>query len=49
MDHGTFVIAFNMSKQHMSFTPEAVYYDLLKRIIEFNIAEKAECITFFRK
>jgi len=78
MDHGTFIIGFNMAKQHMSFTPEEavvtifsedikksgydhtkglikikwtddVNYDLLERIIEFNIKDKADCTTFFRK
>lgn len=28
---------------------QPVDYDLLKRIIEFNIADKADCTTFWRK
>lgn len=77
-DHGTFIIGFSVSKQHMSVTPElagmvhfsediaksgynqskmlfqipwsgTVDYTLLERMIEFNIADKAGCETFWRK
>lgn len=77
-DHGTFIIGFSVSKQHMSVTPEqagmahftdeikqsgykqskmlfqipwsgTVDYALLERMIEFNIMDKADCQTFWRK
>lgn len=77
-DHGTFIIAFSMSKHHMAVAPEKaalnrfsdeivkagyerskellripwegpVDYALLKKIIEFNILDKADCATFWRK
>jgi uncharacterized protein len=77
-DHGTFIISFSVTKQHLAASPEptginhfsseilqAGYthtkmmcripwnkpldYGLLARMIEFNIADKAECTTFWRK
>ncbi|BCB02574.1 iron chaperone [Bacillus sp. KH172YL63] len=77
-DHGTFIIAFSISKKHLAVSPEkegivhfsdeivksgydhtkmlmripwdrAVDYSLLEKMIEFNIAEKADCETFWRK
>ena len=77
-DHGTFIIGFSVSKNHLAFTPEesvvslfsehieasgyehtkmlvripwssSVDYDLLKQIIVFNIKDKADCDTFWRK
>jgi hypothetical protein len=77
-DHGTFIIAFSMSKHHMSVAPEKaalnrfsdeivkagyehskellrvpwegpVDYALLKKIIDFNILDKVDCTTFWRK
>ncbi len=77
-DHGTFIIGFSASKQHMAVAPEEagilrfakeitqagydstkgliriprsspVDFALLERIIEFNIADKAECTNFWRK
>ena len=77
-DHGTFIIAFSVSKQHLAFSPETagilhfsdeitqagytytkmlvrfpwnkpVDYALLEKIIDYNIADKAECTTFWRK
>lgn len=77
-DHGTFIIGFSETKNHMSFTPEEaviqlfseeivksgyehtkgivkikwtdeIDFALLKKMIEFNLREKAECTTFFRK
>ncbi|RWZ59028.1 iron chaperone [Halobacillus fulvus] len=78
MDHGTFIIAFSTSKQHLAVSPERVGivhfsdeikksgydhtkmlmrfpwkkpvdYDLLRKMIEFNIEDKADCSTFWRK
>lgn len=78
MDHGTFIIGFSTSRQHLAVAPEragiirfseevvqagyghskmlirfpwdkAVDFPLLERIIEFNISEKANCSTFWRK
>ena len=76
--HGTFIIGFSVSKQHMAVSPEIagierfsadivqagydhsqmlfrirwdkpVDYPLLQKIIEFNISDKAECASFWRK
>lgn len=76
-DHGTYIIGFSISKQHMAVAPEkvgmdrfsaaieqagyshtqllfrikwdqAVNYELLAEIIEFNIMDKLECTTFWR-
>ncbi|PAK55884.1 iron chaperone [Paenibacillus sp. 7541] len=77
-DHGTYIIGFSVSKQHMAVAPERVtidqFYDdivqagyshtkelvrfpwkgevdftLLEKMIEFNIMDKADCSTFWRK
>ena len=77
-DHGTFIIGFSLSKQHLACTPELagirhfsetikkagydhtmmlmkfpwnkpIDYVLLGQMIEFNIAEKADVQTFWRK
>lgn len=77
-DHGTFIIGFSVSKNHMSVAPEesginrfsdeivmsgydhtkglfripwnkSVDFSLLEKIIEFNILDKADCSTFWRK
>lgn len=77
-DHGTFIISFSVSKQHMAVAPERVTiehfqsdiikagydysneiirirwdkpvdYSLLEKIIRFNIIDKADCQTFWRK
>lgn len=77
-DHGTFIIAFSMSKNHISVSPERagmiqfedeikeagydastmlmripwkddVNYELLGKMIEYNIAEKADYNLFWRK
>lgn len=77
-DHGTFIIGFSISKQHLAIAPEKVVIDsfsdeivqagydhtaqlmrikwnspvnfsLLEKIIKFNIVDKAECATFWRK
>ncbi|AIF65237.1 hypothetical protein GZ22_00255 [Terribacillus saccharophilus] len=77
-DHGTFIIAFSIAKQHLAVAPEKagidhfsddivqagydhtkqlvrikwdgpVDYSLLEKMIEFNIMEKADCTTFWRK
>lgn len=77
-DHGTFIIGFSVSKQHVAVAPEAkgimhfsndiveagyrhttqimripwsrpVPYELLEKMIEFNIEDKADCTTFWRK
>jgi uncharacterized protein YdhG (YjbR/CyaY superfamily) len=76
-DHGTFIIGFSVSKQHMAVAPEKtgiirfaddiaqagydhtkelvrikwanpVDFSLLEKMIEFNIADKANCTTFWR-
>lgn len=76
-DHGTYIIGFSVSKQHMSVAPELagierfageieqsgydhtkllfriawnspVDYELLERIIEFNITDKAGYTKFWR-
>ena len=76
-DHGTFIISFDVSKNHLSISPEnagIVYFqnelsdknieygsmtlkfkwknsfdfDLLYRIIKFNIDDKINCNTFWR-
>lgn len=76
-DHGTYIIGFSVSKQHLAVAPEKagidrfseeivqsgyehtkqlvrirwdgpVDYSLLKRMIEFNIMDKADCSTFWR-
>ncbi|CAM4299195.1 MULTISPECIES: iron chaperone [Paenibacillus] len=77
-DHGTFIIGFSVSKQHLAVAPEIaginrfsdkivqagydhtkqllrikwgspVDYALLEEIIDFNILDKADCSTFWRK
>lgn len=77
-DHGTFIIAFSMAKQHFSVNPEMagieffqdeitkngytstkgifripwngeINYELIHKIIEFNIREKADYTAFWRK
>lgn len=77
-DHGTFIIAFSVSKKHLAVSPEksvierfsseiedagydytkmliripwemAVDYSLLEKLIEFNILDKADSTTFWRK
>ncbi len=77
-DHGTFIIGFSVSKNHLAVAPEKagiarfseeivragydhtkelvrirwdglVDYPLLEKMIEFNILDKAECTTFWRK
>lgn len=77
-DHGTFIVGFSVSKNHLAVTPEqkgmihffdeinlsgyeqskmlfkikwesAVDYDLLRKMIDFNIFDKANCQTFWRK
>ncbi len=77
-DHGTFIISFNIAKQHISFCPEnkalkvfeeeikergysygmmivkikwkeEIPYDLIQRMIEFNLEDKKECKSFWRK
>ncbi len=77
-DHGTFIIAFNIAKNHLNISPELagiehfsgeiikagykhtkmliqikwddpVDYGLLKRIIDYNVIEKKNCETFWRK
>lgn len=77
-DHGTFIIAFSVAKQHMSVAPEEtaidhfceeivqagydytkglvrikwtspIDYGLLEKMIAFNIEDKADCSTFWRK
>ncbi|MHC1785708.1 MAG: iron chaperone [Christensenellales bacterium] len=78
LDHGTFIIAFSVAKEHLAISPEWVGmqpfmeelkkkghrptkmlfrfkweepfdYDILQRIIQFNITDKAQCSTFWRK
>jgi uncharacterized protein len=77
-DHGTFIIGFSVSKQHLAVAPEKagitrfsddiaragyehtkellrirwdlpVDYALLEEMIEYNILDKAECTSFWRK
>ncbi|WP_064092982.1 iron chaperone [Rossellomorea aquimaris] len=77
-DHGTFIIGFSVSKNHLAVAPEkegihhfsddivqagydytkqlvrikwgsSVDFSLLEKMIEFNILEKADCSTFWRK
>jgi uncharacterized protein YdhG (YjbR/CyaY superfamily) len=77
-DHGTFIIGFSISRNHMAVAPEKigierfsdsikqsgyehskelvripwsspVEYPLLEKMIEFNIIDKADCSTFWRK
>lgn len=77
-DHGSFIIGFSVSKDHLAVAPEragivrfseeilqAGYdhskelmrirwskpldFSLLKKMIEFNILDKKECTTFWRK
>jgi uncharacterized protein YdhG (YjbR/CyaY superfamily) len=76
--HGTYIIGFSASKQHIAVAPERaamirfsgqieqagysqakqifrirweddVDLSLLERIIRFNIEDKEECTTFWRK
>ena len=77
-DHGTYIIGFSVSKQHIAIAPEVaginhfsdaivqagydhtkmlmrirwdlpINYSLLEQIIEYNILDKAECKSFWRK
>lgn len=77
-DHGTYIIGFSVSKQHLAVAPERtgmehfseeiakaghshtkelvrmkwnrpIDYELLEKMIEFNIWDKADCSTFWRK
>ncbi|HAF85819.1 MAG TPA: iron chaperone [Sphaerochaeta sp.] len=77
-DHGTFIIGFSVSKQHLAVSPDvtgmslfsediakagysqtinlfrikwemAVDYALLEKIIQFNIDDKKDCKTFWKK
>jgi len=77
-DHGTYIIGFSISKQHVALSPELagivhfseeiinagydhtkmlmkirwdqrVPYDLLKQMIEYNVLDKKEISTFWRK
>lgn len=77
-DHGTFIIGFSVSKQHMAVAPERaginqfaaeivqagydhtkelvripwnspVDFSLLEKMIEFNIGDKQDCTTLWRK
>lgn len=77
-DHGTFIIAFSVAKQHLAVAPEKagirrfaddialagydhgsdlmrirwdkpVDYTLLEKMIRFNMEDKADCSTFWRK
>lgn len=77
-DHGTFIIAFSVSKKHLAAAPETVTiehleedikkagydytkhiiripwkdevdYSLLQKMIDFNIMDKADYTTFWRK
>lgn len=77
-DHGTFIIGFSVSKQHLAVAPEQagitrflddivqsgyahtkevvripwkspVDYALLEKMIAFNIQDKADCATLWRK
>ncbi|MDF2558474.1 MAG: iron chaperone [Bacillales bacterium] len=77
-DHGTFIIGFSISKNHLAVAPELavinhfsieivqsgydhtkqlvripwnspIDYLLLEKMIEFNIVDKADCPTFWRK
>lgn len=77
-DHGTFIIGFSVSKNHLAVSPERagiihfsddiiksgyehskdlmrfpwekpMDYGLLEKMIEFNIAEKADNTAFWRK
>ncbi|MFC3420388.1 iron chaperone [Salinicoccus hispanicus] len=77
-EHGTFIIAFSVSKKHFTIAPETaginhhkgdieaagydyteniirvpwdkpVDYGLLEKLIGFNIEDKADCTTFWRK
>ncbi len=77
LDHGTFIIAFSVSKNHISVSPEQkgialfkddlinsgyvtskmlfqiqneqdVPYELLSKMIEYNMIDKANCHTFWR-
>ncbi|NLY81335.1 MAG: iron chaperone [Clostridiales bacterium] len=77
-DHGTFIIAFSIARNHLAVSPEKkgithfsnditqagyeyskhlirfpwnkpIDYLLLEKIIEFNILDKADSLTFWRK
>ncbi|MFD1019606.1 iron chaperone [Thalassobacillus hwangdonensis] len=77
-DHGTFIIAFSVAKQHLAVAPEQkgivnfseainkagynhtkmlvrfpwnkpVDCNLLAQMIDYNIEDKADCTTFWRK
>ncbi|MFD2043349.1 iron chaperone [Ornithinibacillus salinisoli] len=77
-DHGTYIIGFSVSKQHLAVAPERagiihfsdeivqagydhskmlvrfpwdspVDFSLLEKMIEYNILDKADCSTFWRK
>lgn len=77
IDHGTYIIGFSVSKQHLAASPEQagiihfseqivqagykhtkmlvqfpwnrpVDYDLLEKMIEYNVEDKADITTFWR-
>lgn len=77
-DHGTFIIAFSLAKQHLAVSPEqagiihftdeiekeglsytsmivrfpwnkAINYELISKMIEFNLEDKKDYETFWRK
>lgn len=77
-DHGTFIIGFSISKQHIAISPEkfgidyfsaeikkagyghssnlfrikwneSINFTLIEHIITFNIEDKSNCSTFWRK
>lgn len=77
-DHGTFIIGFSISRQHLAVAPEIAVinrfsdeilkagydhtkmlmrikwnspldFSLLEKIIKYNILDKADCSTFWRK
>ncbi|MHC6249207.1 iron chaperone [Bacillus velezensis] len=47
-DHGTYIIMYQESRLFRIRWTDPVHYDLLKKIIEFNIKEKAENPGFWR-
>lgn len=77
LDHGTYIIAFNVTKKHINVAPEKatmihfdelikerdvnqtmmfvqmkwnkpIDFDLIRRLIEFNIIEKKDTKSFWR-
>jgi uncharacterized protein YdhG (YjbR/CyaY superfamily) len=77
-DHGTFIIAFSLAKQHLAVSPEQagimhfadefekeglsysnmlvrfpwnkpINLELISKMIEFNLEDKKDCQTFWRK